>query len=35
MYDSYQEDSWTVDEGYKEGLLEQLISPSCLKTDEQ
>jgi hypothetical protein len=35
VYDNYQEDSWTVDEGYKEGLLEQLISPSCLATDEQ
>jgi hypothetical protein len=35
MYDSYQEDFWTSDEGYKEGLLEQLISPPCLATIEQ
>jgi hypothetical protein len=35
MYDSYQEDSWTMDEGYKEELMEKLISPSYLTTDEQ
>jgi len=31
----YDSDSWTDDEGNKEELLEQLISPSYLKTDEQ
>jgi hypothetical protein len=35
VYDSDEEDSWTGDEGDKEGLLEQLISPSYLATDEQ
>jgi hypothetical protein len=35
MYDSYQEDLWTEDEGYKHGLLKQLISPPCLETIEQ
>jgi hypothetical protein len=35
MYDSYQEDLWTIGEGHKEGLLKQLISPPCLATIEQ
>jgi len=35
MYDSYQEYFWTKDEGYKQGLLEQLISPLCLATIDQ
>jgi hypothetical protein len=35
MYDSYQEDLWTTDEGNKEGLLKQLISPPCLATIEK
>jgi hypothetical protein len=35
MYDSYQEDIWTTDEGHKQGLLKQLISPPCLATIEQ
>lgn len=34
VYDSYEEDSWTGDEGDKEGLLEQLISSSCSTTVE-
>ena len=35
MYENYQEDLWTADEGHKEGLLKQLISPPCLETIEQ
>jgi hypothetical protein len=35
VYDNDEEDSWTDDEEDKEGLLEQLISPSCLPTVEQ
>jgi len=35
MYGSYQEDLWTTDEGHKQGLLKQLISPPCLATIEQ
>jgi hypothetical protein len=35
VYDSDEEDSWTCDEGDKEGLLEQLFSSSCLATIEQ
>jgi hypothetical protein len=35
MYDSYQQDLWTPDEGNKKGLLKQLISPPCLATIEQ
>jgi hypothetical protein len=35
VYDSDGEDSWIGEEGDKEGLLEQLISPSYLATDEQ
>jgi hypothetical protein len=35
VYESDEEDSWTSDEGDKEGLLEQFISPSYLETDEK
>jgi hypothetical protein len=35
MYDNYQEDLWTTDEGHKEWLLKQLISPPYLATIEQ
>jgi hypothetical protein len=35
MYGIYQEYLWTTDEGHKEGLLKQLISPPCLPTIEQ
>jgi hypothetical protein len=35
VYDSDEEDSWIDDGGDKEGLLEQLISPSYLATNEQ
>jgi hypothetical protein len=35
MYDSYQEDLWTIGEGHKETLLKQLISPPCLATIER
>jgi hypothetical protein len=35
MYDSYQEDIWTTDEGHKHELLKQLISPPYLATIEQ
>jgi hypothetical protein len=35
MYDGDKEYSWIDDKGDKEGLLENLISPSCLEIDEQ
>jgi hypothetical protein len=35
VYDNDEEDSWTGNGGDKEGLLDQLISPSYLATDEQ
>jgi hypothetical protein len=35
MYDSYQKDLWTTDEGHKQGLMKQLISPPCLATIEK
>jgi hypothetical protein len=35
MYENYQEYLWTIDEGHKEGLLKQLVSPPCLATIEQ